>query len=138
MRDRPDWDTYFIWVARAVAVRSPDEETQVGCVIVDRAHRIIAAGYNGFPPGFPDEELPATRPHKYPYMVHAEINAMVSSKSDLRGSTLYCTHSPCADCVKAIATAGISTVVYATKYAGFEQTERILLLAKIAFRCVGG
>lgn len=138
MRNRPDWDTYFLMVARVIAERSPDEETQVGCVIVDGAHRIIAAGYNGFPPGSPDAELPATRPDKYPYMIHAEVNAMVSSKADLRGATLYCTHSPCGECAKAIATAGISSVIYDTPYAGIELTKRILYLAKIGVRRVGG
>lgn len=131
MRPRPSWHEYFLAIAKTVATRSHDEETQVGCVIVDADCRIIGTGYNGFPPGFPDEELPARRPEKYPYFVHAEINAMVSAKTDLGGAVLYCTHSPCAECVKAVATAGIRLVVYETPYAGMERTEEILELAGI-------
>ncbi len=112
MRKRPDPDTYFMMIAEVVSLRSHDEETQIGCVIVSPDGRILSTGYNGFPPGFPDEDLPATRPEKYPYMVHAEINAIASAGRNLRGSTMYCTLTPCKDCVKAVITAGIKRLVY--------------------------
>jgi dCMP deaminase len=113
---RPSWDEYFLDIATAVAKRSHDGETHVGVVIVDENHRILATGYNGFPPGSDDESLPNLRPDKYPYMVHAEINAIASSRQDLRNSTLYCLYSPCRECTKAIITAGVKTVVYQTPY----------------------
>jgi len=118
MRVRPDWDTYFMRIAKVVAQRSHDEDTQVGCVIVSPDKRILSTGYNGFPPGFPDGKLPRTRPGKYPYIVHSEINAIVSALNrDLRGATLYCRFTPCKDCVKAIITAGITRIVYEETYA---------------------
>lgn len=113
---RPSWDEYFLNIARAVSARSHDGETQVGVVITDANRRILATGYNGFPPGCDDSALPNLRPDKYPYMVHAEINAIASSRQDLRGATLYCTWSPCRDCAKAIITAGVRRVVYAMAY----------------------
>ena len=113
---RPAWDEYFVDIARAVAKRSLDGETQVGVVIVDANRRILATGYNGFPPGCDDSKLPNLRPDKYPFMVHAEINAIASSRQDLRGSTLYCLWSPCRDCAKAIITAGIRRVVFERAY----------------------
>lgn len=114
-RKRPHWDLYFLTVAQVISTRSHDEQTQVGAVIV-RENRIISTGYNGFPPGLDDESLPKTRPEKYRYMVHAEINALVSCATDLREATLYCTHSPCAECAKALCSSGISRVVYVQKY----------------------
>lgn len=114
---RPSWDEYFILIAQAVASRSHDAETQVGAVIVDENHRILSTGYNGFPPGCDDHNLPNLRPDKYPYMVHAELNAIASSRQDLRNATLYSTYSPCGECAKAIVTAGIKRVVYRTAYA---------------------
>ena len=114
--ERPGWDEYFVGIARAVAKRSLDGETQVGVVIVDANRRILATGYNGFPPGCEDERLPNLRPDKYPFMVHAEINAIASSRQDLRGATLYCLWSPCRDCAKAIITAGIRRVVFERAY----------------------
>ena len=113
---RPSWDRYFINIAETVSTRSHDGETQVGVVIVDENKRILATGYNGFPPGLDDSHLPNLRPDKYPFMVHAEINAIASSRTDLRGSSLYCTYSPCRDCTKAIITAGVQKVVFKTAY----------------------
>lgn len=115
--DRPGWDCYFIDIAKAVSARAIDPSIHVGCVIVDTGRRIIATGYNGFPPGFPDDRLPRTRPEKYPYTIHAEANAVASSRADLRLGTLYCTHSPCVECAKLIITSGIRRVVYETEYA---------------------
>jgi len=115
-RVRPSWDEYFLNIAEVVATRSHDIETQVGVVIVDKNNRILATGYNGFPPGCNDSKLPNTRPEKYKYMVHAEINAIASSRQDLRNSSLYVTISPCSNCIKAIVTAGIKKVVYKNKY----------------------
>jgi dCMP deaminase len=116
MRLRPSWDEYFLSICESVSCRSHDEETQVGVVIVDESRRILATGYNGFPPGSNDFHLPATRPEKYAYMVHAELNAIASSRQDLRGSCLYVSLSPCKECAKAIITAGVKRVVFRKKY----------------------
>lgn len=49
---RPDWDSYFIEIARAVALRGDCTRSQVGAVLVeDRTHRILSTGYNGVEPG---------------------------------------------------------------------------------------
>lgn len=58
---RPDWDTYFMGICRAVAARSIDAETQVGCVIVNPQRRIVSTGYNAFPAGVNDEFWPRRR-----------------------------------------------------------------------------
>jgi len=125
---RPTWDEYFILIAETVSLRSHDAETKVGAVIVDENHRILSTGYNGFPPGCRDEDLPNTRPDKYPYIIHAEMNAIASSRQDLRNATLYTTYSPCNECAKAIITAGIKRVVYkyAYKNDNYEFIEQLL------------
>lgn len=97
---RPDWDQYFMAMAHLASVRSHDEQTQVGCVIVDDKHHIISIGYNGFPSGTKDENLPRVRPGKYPYMLHAEQNAisnMVIKQDNLKA---YVTAYPCSTCAK--------------------------------------
>jgi dCMP deaminase len=48
---RPDWSDYFLGIATAVSKRGDCTRRQVGAIIVDQDHRIIAAGYNGAPPG---------------------------------------------------------------------------------------
>jgi dCMP deaminase len=116
VRKRPSWDEYFLNIAQAVSDRSHDEDTQVGCVIVSPDHKILSTGYNGFAAGMPDGDLPAKRPDKYPFMVHAEANAVASSGRDLRGSTCYCLLTPCNDCAKLLLAAGIARVVCRTAY----------------------
>jgi dCMP deaminase len=51
--ERPGWDEYFLGIARAVAARADCTRRQVGAVIVDEDHRILATGYNGSEPGGP-------------------------------------------------------------------------------------
>ncbi len=114
--ERPAWPEYFLNIAHAISLRSHDAETQVGVVIVDENNRILATGYNGFPPGAQDHLLPNLRPDKYPFMIHAEINAIATSRQDLRNASLYSTHSPCRECAKAIITAGIKKVSYKHSY----------------------
>tara|TARA_R100000005_G_C4883803_1_gene134122 strand:- start:167 stop:637 length:471 start_codon:yes stop_codon:yes gene_type:complete len=99
-RTRPSWDEYFMQLAVLTATRSPDSQTQVGCVLVHKK-RIISAGYNGFCSGIDDSDLPRTRPEKYPYMVHAEQNAIsnmiIKPKKNI---VAYVTHVPCCRCAK--------------------------------------
>lgn len=129
MKKRPSWDEYFINICKAVSLRSHDENTKVGCVIVDDRHRIMSTGYNGFPCGVNDKELPSNREDsfeidtengkekvsKYDVITHAEANAIASSKTSLFGCTLYSNLFPCNECAKLIITAGIKKIVYVDK-----------------------
>ena len=100
--DRPSWTQYFMGLAHYVSIRSHDEETKVGCVIVNKNKNVIGMGYNGFPQGCADEGRPTKRPYKYPYMVHAEENAISNMvyKPASDQLTAYITHHPCNSCLK--------------------------------------
>ena len=112
--NRPTWDSYFGRIAQVVATRSIDEETQVGCVIVDSDQRIVSTGYNGHPAGMID--LPTTRPDKYPYMIHSEQNALLFARTNMRGCKLYLTMlMPCDNCAKLICQVGINEVIIVNK-----------------------
>ena len=110
------------------AMRSKDPSTQVGAVIVSGEHRVVSIGYNGFPNGCSDDEFPWDREGdfgatKYPYVVHAELNAILNSKNDLRGCSIYVSLFPCNECAKAIIQSGISRIVYESdKYADTDAT----------------
>ena len=114
MPDRPDWDTLMMASAFLVAMRSPDEETKHGAVVVDDRHRILGTGFNGFPRGARDAALPRTRPEKYPYVIHAEVNALINSRAipDPALCTIYVTGEPCNECFKMIGQYGIGRIVY--------------------------
>ena len=111
------WDAYFMGVAELSAKRSKDPNTQVGACIVSKDKKILSVGYNGAPNGYNDEILPWDREGsfidtKYAYVCHAELNAILNSNADLRGTTLYVDLFPCNECAKAIIQAGIRRVIY--------------------------
>lgn len=95
-----DWDTYFLGILNGVPAKSPDEQTKVGALLVDYENHIIGTGYNGFPSGTDDANLPRVRPHKHPYMVHAEVNVVAHLIVKPQKARLYCTHMPCSSCAK--------------------------------------
>ena len=120
------WDEYFMGIALLSAERSKDPNTQVGACIVDDDNKIISTGYNGMPIGCDDNDMPWDREAenqndtKYPFVCHAELNAILNSPTVIRGKNarIYVALFPCNECAKAIIQSGIKEVVYASdKYA---------------------
>jgi dCMP deaminase len=117
-QDYISWDEYFMGVALLSAKRSKDPSTQVGACIVNDKHKIVGAGYNGLPMGCNDDEFPwekqgAFLDTKYPYICHAELNAILNNIGmDLKGCKIYTALFPCNECTKAIIQSGISEVIY--------------------------
>ncbi|EGD75584.1 deoxycytidylate deaminase [Salpingoeca rosetta] len=112
-------EAWHMAMAILASKRSKDPVTQVGCVIVDPKGIVVSMGYNGFPIGCSDEELPwdkhADNPleTKFPYVCHAEMNAILNTNDqDVSGCILYATLFPCNECAKMIIQAGIKEVVY--------------------------
>jgi dCMP deaminase len=129
------WDEYFMGVAMLSSMRSKDPNTQVGACIVNQNKRIVGIGYNGFPIGCSDDIFPWNRDGefldtKYPYVVHAEPNAILNATNDLTNATIYVTLFPCNECMKLIIQSGIREIVYLDdKYDG---TPSILASKKMA------
>ena len=130
------WDEYFMGVALLAAMRSKDPSTQVGACIVGGDNRILSTGYNGFPSGCSDEDFPWERDGgfcdtKYPYVVHAELNAILNARGkNLTGAKIYVALFPCNECAKAIIQSGIKEIIYLSdKYAdtdGVRASKRML------------
>ena len=116
--DYINWDEYFMGIAMLAAKRSKDPNTQVGACIVSPDNIIISTGYNGMPKGCSDDIFPWERDGqqdmtKYPYVVHAELNAILNANGrDLRGSRIYVALFPCNECAKAIIQSGVTEVLY--------------------------
>lgn len=144
--DYISWDEYFMGVALLSGQRSKDPGTQVGACIVSRQNKIVGAGYNGLPMGCDDESFPweKTGPFletKYPYVCHAELNAILNNIGmDLNGCRIYTALFPCNECSKAIIQSGIKEVIYLSdKYAGTEvsiASKKMLDTAGISWRQV--
>ncbi len=136
------WDEYFMGVALLAAQRSKDPNTQVGACIVSQDNIILSTGYNGLPNGCSDDEFPWERQGeetKYPYVVHAELNAILNSGGRvLKGAKLYVALFPCNECAKAIIQCGIREVIYLSdKYADTDNvraSKRMLRSAGVIYR----
>ena len=141
--DYINWDEYFMGIALLSAKRSKDPSTQVGACITTKSKRIVGIGYNGFPFGCEDDEYPWERngdflETKYPYVVHAEPNAILNANSSLIGCTIYVTLFPCHECAKLIIQSGIKEIVYMSdKYNGTDSdkaSKRMLDSAGVVYR----
>lgn len=142
--DYISWDEYFMSVALLSAMRSKDPNTQVGACIVNEKKRIVGVGYNGFPSCCSDDDLPWDREGeyletKYPYVCHAELNAVLNSIiADLNGCSIYVALFPCNECAKVLIQAGIKEIVYLSdKYADTDPvkaSKRMFDLGGIKYR----
>ena len=132
MNIRPDWDNYFIEIAKVVSTRSTCLRRQYGAVIVkDRV--IISTGYNGSPRGLEncvdietctrkEQNIPSGERYELCEAVHAEQNAIINGPPDrMKGSVIYIAGfeedksfaggKPCKLCDRMIRNAQITKVV---------------------------
>ena len=127
---RASWNRYFMNLAVQAATRSTCPRKHVGAVIV-RDKSILSTGYNGSIRGAEhctDIGCLMEGGHCI-RTVHAEANALVQAASHgvrLEGAEIYVTASPCFDCFKLIANAGIRTIYYGEFY----RDERVLAFAE--------
>lgn len=110
-----NWTEYFLLIAENVKLKSKDNSTQIGAVIVGKNKEILSTGYNSFPRGLNDLlEERQERPEKYFWFEHAERNAIYNAArvgTPIDESTIYLTSGPpCCDCARGIINAGIKTV----------------------------
>ena len=109
-----EWDNMFFSEAVLWSRRSHDKETQCGCILV-KNKTCIATGYNGFIRDIDDNAFPATRPDKYPFMIHAEVNAVFNcareGKSTL-GARAYITAPPCTTCLQMLWQCGVHEIYF--------------------------
>ncbi|MGE5190808.1 MAG: deoxycytidylate deaminase [Gemmatimonadota bacterium] len=128
-RVRPDWDTYFMDMAKLAARRSSCLRRAVGAVLV-KDRRLLATGYNGVPSGVTHCEVtgclreklgvPSGERHELCRGLHAEQNAIIQAAFhgvSIRDAVLYCTNLPCIICAKMLINAGVRRVVYLEGYA---------------------
>jgi len=108
------WDNSFFLNAAMWSTRSHDTQTQCGAVLV-KDKRIISTGYNGFMSNIDDSVLPRVRPDKYPFMIHAEANAIYNAAKNgvtTLGAICYVTALPCLSCLQMLYQCGVSAIYF--------------------------
>lgn len=137
-KTRPNWNEYFVAIAKQVATRATCDRRHVGSVLVSKDRVILSTGYNGAPRGMPhcDEAGHEIVEGHCVRTVHAEANAIAQAArtgASVEGATLYTTASPCYDCFKLLINAGVKKVVYNEFYMSrYEASAKVLELAKEA------
>jgi dCMP deaminase len=139
---RPDWDDYFIEIAKVVSSRSTCLRRKYGAVIVkDRV--IISTGYNGSPRGIEncidtgicarqELKIPSGERYELCEAVHAEQNAIINAPPErMKDATIYiagfeddqsyAAGKPCKLCDRMIRNARINEVVYLGKDGALEK-----------------
>src|SRR6478735_3274588 len=106
--ERVPWDQYFMNIAQVVASRSTCPRKFVGAVIV-RDRTILSTGYNGSIRGMP----------------HCSEEGHMM-ENDHCVATIHVTASPCWNCFKQIANAGIRRIIYGEFY----RDDRIFTVAE--------
>lgn len=126
---RPSKIKNYMDMASVVAQRSHDAETKVGAILVNNSSgAIVATGYNGFVRGANDTALPAHRPLKYEFILHAEDNLIANCARhgiSMENCMLVCTLSPCKHCMRMMINCGITKVVVKDLYKDFEDILRM-------------
>jgi dCMP deaminase len=108
--------TKYMEIVDATAKLSKDASTKVGALILGPSFEVRSIGYNGAPRGCSadEDERGTTRPEKYFWFSHAELNAITNAArvgTPLDNCSLLVTHPPCMDCARAIVQAGIVCVI---------------------------
>ena len=125
-----NWQQHFIKIAVDVASMGTCARRNVGCVLVDDRNFILSTGMNGVPPKWPhcksfdsDPGFPCLGSNSPPgtdldrcVAAHAEINALLHCADIRRIRTVYCTTSPCINCVKALLVTWAVDIVFLQEY----------------------
>ncbi len=124
---RPTWDEWGLAIAAAVATRGDCSRRQVGAVVMDAQHRVLAVGYNGTAPGVDgclQGACPRARTDVAPgssydtgagacIAAHAESNALLYADPVRRqGGTLYVSAEPCGGCERIVRASGVARVIW--------------------------
>ncbi|OGW85311.1 MAG: cytidine deaminase [Omnitrophica bacterium RIFCSPHIGHO2_02_FULL_46_11] len=147
-KKRPDWDEYFLGIAKVVALRSNCVKRKVAAVIV-KDKRIIATGYNGTPRGVKNcseggcprcNQLTSSGTKLDECLCsHGEENAITQSAYhgvNIKDATIYTTYSPCLLCTKMIINSGLHEVIFNMDYPLGETSMRLLKEAGVKARKV--
>ena len=143
---RPDWDEYFMGIAKVASLRSNCVKRKVAAVLV-KDKRVISTGYNGTPRGTtncfeggcPRCNSLADSGSRLDECLcsHAEENAIIQAAYHgvrVKRATLYTTFAPCLMCTKMIINAGIKEVIYNLEYPLNDVSFQLLEQAKVSVR----
>jgi len=118
-------NSFYMNLAQVASLRSHDEETKVGSVLIkESSGAVIATGCNGFVRGADDNSLPTKRPNKYNYIIHSEENLICNAAQhgiSMEDTFVVCTMTPCCKCMRLLWQCGVKKVIAKDTYRDFNQ-----------------
>lgn len=135
MATRPSKPQTFLRMARTLSEQSTCARRQVGVIMTDHMHQIIASGYNGVAHGArhcidkpcPGAGQPSGMALDMCEAIHAEQNALMQCKDVMSLQSVYCTTSPCMHCLKMLINTNAVHIYYIDEYPGIEQVRQAWL-----------
>lgn len=106
---------YYQLAKYQASLFSKDPHTKVAAIIL--AHdslQILSTGFNGICRKLNETQERWSRPLKYKWVAHAELNAVANAARSgvkIEGSICVVTMFPCVDCCKALIQSGINTLI---------------------------
>lgn len=126
---------WLMGFAEQAAKASPDQETKVGSVLIRKDNgAIVATGFNGFARKANDKVLPKVRPDKHKYIIHSESNLLsncLRNNIPINNGIVFCTLSPCVNCMRLLWQAGITEVIVRDLYREFNISEIIDIIVEV-------
>jgi dCMP deaminase len=124
--DLAKWDKYYMDIAIAVSLKSPDN-IKVGSILVsNKDHRILSTGYNNVPYGVDCSKLDFTdRPFIKKIIIHSEVNSILNKTEFNDDTTIYTTRSPCTNCVLALAGARVKVIIYKDEHKDLQESIKL-------------
>jgi dCMP deaminase len=106
---------YFQLAKYQADLFSKDPNTKVGAILLaPDSFQILSTGFNGICRGLKETEERWTRPLKYSWVAHAELNAIANAARSgvkIENSICIVTLFPCVECCKALIQSGIDTII---------------------------
>lgn len=128
---RIDIDHYYITIALLASARSTCARRKVGAVLVDGRNRVLSIGYNGVASGQKhciDEPCPGANYKSGEGLdicesIHAEVSALGACHNIQDIRKVYCTVSPCINCIKSLLSTPCEEIIFSKEYSHIKSKE---------------
>lgn len=123
------WVKMYMDIANRIADESHSKRNKVGAVFVSK-NGVMSIGINGLPPGGSNncEDANGDTKVEVSHAEEAVLTKLLKQGVSTEGGFLFCTLSPCINCMKLLSNAGIKTIWFRDMY---RDTEKPFKYAKL-------
>jgi len=124
MATRPNMATTMLRIADILSMRSTCSRRNVGAIFLNKHNHIVASGYNGVASGLPhciDSNCKGSNFKSGEGLdsceaIHAEQNALMQCRDIFDIESVFCTTSPCVNCIKMLMNTSARDIYFIDDY----------------------